>query len=868
MSAWSSFTIHKVTLEWVVLSTTTEDIKDARQLVAEFGAGWNLGNSLDIMQTDASETALKNRETTQEIINEVAKIGFKSVRITASWEYHADSSGKIKTDYLNRVKEVVDYVLKAGMNAVLDYHHPVIAADKSSLTDPTAAIKATGLRTVSEYWAQIATAFKDYDQRLSFEILNEPRDRGQYYANAEIWTGCKEVAEILNEYNAKAIEVIRQTGSNNPNRLLILPTYANSTGETACKYFALPENAGNVAIAVHSYTPHDFAFGGDLNYVTFSRQEYNELEEIISDIYDRLSGFGVPVIITETGATNKYNKDERAKWAYAFTSLAAKYNIPCFIWDNGVKDTANTSNPYQEAFGLLNRTVGGDLEWFYPDIAKEFIRGAGKSGSDDDTTEDITFISEETNPTYDGSWTNFELKLTNTAKINSGDKLELVFKSAFVNGSGTAVEKAYNIYVGESLVSSGNTPIPDGNDPVVITCVFTENYSAADIYFRYRYGKPIPCISAVLKRASSDPDQPEVEEDVTFIDKETNPTYDSSWTNYELKLTNTAKINSGDKLELVFKSAFVNGSGAAVEKAYNIYVGEKLVASGNAPIPDGDNPVVITCVFTENYAAADIYFRYQYGKPIPCVSAVLKRVGNDGNAKKLNFYDENGNIIAELSDKDYSVTDTSVLPVYSVTNKIFVGWKIGENLYRAGANVSAETVKTNDDVYAMAIEFKTLSDAYFRIGETAGVSGIAFDTAFNTSEYEKIKNFVTEYGTLILPTETLNGKDFTLENFIADKTVLKVKSTSATVKDGTTTFRGAIFSLKKANYNRKFSARGYLTVKYADNSIQNFYSETAAENSVAYMAHYYKTQQNAAYLKLSDDKKAIVDAYAAAYSGE
>ncbi len=403
ISAWTAFTIHGISIEWVILSSS-DNIKNAEQLISEFGAGWNLGNSLEVSQVNGSETAWGNRETTQEIIDYVAQKGFKSVRINASWEYHADSSGVIAATYMERVKTVVDYVLNAGMNAVLDYHHPYYEKynDQTSV-DTSLPAKATGLATISNYWSQIASAFKNYDQRLSFEILNEPRDRAHYYSDVDIWSGCYDSVSVLNEYNAKAVEVIRGTGFKNADRLLLLPTYANSTGETACRYFSLPENAGNVAIAVHAYAPHEFAFTGNLDHIEFTEAEYTALENVISAAYNRLSRFNVPIVITETGATNKLNQQARTKWAFAYTSIASKYNIPCFLWDNGIKDTSNNSyNPYYEAFGMLNRSKNSDiLEWYYPEIVEAFISGAENSDSEYDDYDSTEIFA---NGNYSGTF--------------------------------------------------------------------------------------------------------------------------------------------------------------------------------------------------------------------------------------------------------------------------------------------------------------------------------------------------------------------------------------------------------------------------------------------------------------------------------
>ena len=233
----------------------------------------------------------------------------------------------------------------------------------------------------------------------------------------------------------------------------------------------------------------------------------------------------------------------------------------------------------------------------------------------------------------------------------------------------------------------------------------------------------------------------------------------------------------------------------------------------------------------------------------------------NNKTKTITFYDGNKNKIETLSTA-YSTVD-GVLPDYTAVGKVFIGWQSADGkLYAAGAAVTAETPA---ELYAAAIEFATQDGAYIRVGENADMSGIRFDTTFNAAEYTAIKNFVTEYGTLILPKDFLTeGKDFTLENFEVDKTILKIKSTvSTTGEDGVTTYRGAIFEINEANYNRYFAARGYFTVKYTNGETKNFYSAAYANNSIANVAkEFIKT---AGYQGLSDEQKSIVDAYAAKY---
>ena len=300
---------------------------------------------------------------------------------------------------------------------------------------------------------------------------------------------------------------------------------------------------------------------------------------------------------------------------------------------------------------------------------------------------------------------------------------------------------------------------------------------------------------------------------------------------YGVEIPSSYSVKSGDKIKATYTVS-------ATSKVIEVLIGGvKLPSTIWASSETG----TYEYTFTESYSGNIVFGAWSTDFTIESV------------------YDENGGVIESLSSVEYDVAAENVLPEYSAAGKLFIGWKIGEGLYPAGGVFD---VATTDSATAAAIEFGT-NGAYFRIGETASVSGIRFDTEFSAQDYANIGNFVTEYGTLILPEDTLSGKELTLENFVAHETVLKVKSTTATTADGKTSYRGAILSIKGTNYNRTFAARGYITVAFSDGSTKNFYSATTAENSVASMAASFMGSEG--YNQLGEEQKAIVRAYAEAY---
>src|ERR1035437_4862715 len=80
----------------------------AVQLAAKMGLGLNLGNT---MEAPGGETGWGSPVITENIIKFMKQSGFNTIRIPCAWYGHMDNAtdAHIRTDWLNRVKEVVGY---------------------------------------------------------------------------------------------------------------------------------------------------------------------------------------------------------------------------------------------------------------------------------------------------------------------------------------------------------------------------------------------------------------------------------------------------------------------------------------------------------------------------------------------------------------------------------------------------------------------------------------------------------------------------------------------------------------------------------------------------------------------------------------
>lgn len=189
-----------------------DKMKSAKEVASEMGIGWNLGNTFDshgdwiVEETEGSvkdfETAWKNPVTTKAMIDKVKEAGFKTVRIPITWKQHMGKAPNYTVDeaWMDRINEVVDYVIDDGLYAIIDVHHD------EEWCIPTAVAKEKSKEQLEALWTQIATRFKEYDSHLIFETLNEPRVIG---SELEWMGGSSEEREAVNELNEAALKTIR-----------------------------------------------------------------------------------------------------------------------------------------------------------------------------------------------------------------------------------------------------------------------------------------------------------------------------------------------------------------------------------------------------------------------------------------------------------------------------------------------------------------------------------------------------------------------------------------------------------------------------------------------------------------------------------
>ena len=313
--------------------------------VADMGSGFNLGNSLESTCTDGSvngldlETYWENPKISKAMIEEIAKAGFQTIRIPVTWDVHMDEKGQIDAAWMDRVQEVVDAALDTGMYVILNAHH-------DTWYIPSKENEAYAKEMMEKVWSQIAEQFAEYDEKLLFEGMNEPRLIG---TDVE-WAGeSKENDQIVDELNQLFVDTVRNSGGNNRGRYLLVTSYADAI--ESIDRFTMPKGT-HLIVTVHAYKPYAFAMD-ETGTAVWEPGLTQEIKGFMDNLQRRFTSKGIPVIIGEFGSIDKNNLNDREQWLKDYITLASEADVMYIWWDEG--------GPSQETYGryrIFDRETG------------------------------------------------------------------------------------------------------------------------------------------------------------------------------------------------------------------------------------------------------------------------------------------------------------------------------------------------------------------------------------------------------------------------------------------------------------------------------------------------------------------------------
>lgn len=346
--AWEEHAIDNIVSVTFNVYRATYTEQSAADAVRAMGLGFNFGNTLEANNSaiannldDISryETCWQQRPITRAQLDFLHQQGFGAVRIPITWAQHLNADGDIDEAFMQRVEQVVDDALAAGLYCIINVQHDTadgafawIKADTDNHTANQARYK--------HLWTQIATRLNDRPAQLLFEAYNEMLD-----ASGNWWEGAVSQAsyDALNAYAQDFVDAVRATGGNNLTRNLVVTPYAAHNNQKSIDAFVIPIDPaqGHIIAEAHSYDPYDWIN----QHGAWDTQCQQEIDAMFARLSARYAKDGVPFIIGEFGTHGNNQQSVTATSSTAliqaaadqaaqFTRLAKQYSSAAFYWMN------------------------------------------------------------------------------------------------------------------------------------------------------------------------------------------------------------------------------------------------------------------------------------------------------------------------------------------------------------------------------------------------------------------------------------------------------------------------------------------------------------------------------------------------------
>ena len=346
IGAWQTYDLDKIeNITFAVFHKGDYKEESAVNAVKNMGIGTNFGNCTDVvaMWMNMNSNSVTDFEkawgqvpTTKPMVDFLKKNGFNSVRIPVTWFQHMKKDGTVDEAWMNRIQEIVDYVIDNGMYCILNVHHDT-GADSDDVKHWIKADEANYNENKEKFeylWTQIATRFKNYDHHLVFEGYNEMLDANN------TWNAPKDASSYkgLNGYAQSFVNAVRATGGNNATRNLIVNTYAAACGNDVLNNLTIPTDKveGHIAVEVHTYSPWDWFAKGK-----WDASCSKEIADMFTRLNSKFISKGIPCIIGEYGThgSKSVSKNSSASEIQAAADQAADivkqakaYGVATFYW--------------------------------------------------------------------------------------------------------------------------------------------------------------------------------------------------------------------------------------------------------------------------------------------------------------------------------------------------------------------------------------------------------------------------------------------------------------------------------------------------------------------------------------------------------
>ncbi len=316
------------------------------EFVRQMGAGYNLGNTLEATggkypSIARYETSWGNPATTRGMIEKIASLGFRSLRLPVAWSNLMAEDFTIHPDLMNRVEEITNWALEFGMTVVINIHWDGGWHDKFYDKYEWAMAKYEAI------WTQVAERFKNHSHKVVFESFNEvawPKIFNPYGGLAGVTEKARPAYDLLNQINQRFTDLVRASGGNNETRFLLIAGYNTDIELTNHPYFQMPADpAEHCMISVHYYHPWDFVgLEKDASYAPMRKtwgtpKDMLDLRRFLS-MMKNFTDKGYGVVLGEYSVAAGIDLKEKFSvhlWNTTVTRTALSMGICPMFWDNG-----------------------------------------------------------------------------------------------------------------------------------------------------------------------------------------------------------------------------------------------------------------------------------------------------------------------------------------------------------------------------------------------------------------------------------------------------------------------------------------------------------------------------------------------------
>ena len=331
----------------------------AVEMTRLMGNGINLGNTMEACNNGVRggnvsdspqfyETYWGQPVTTPEMLRAMKAAGFDTLRIPVAWMTNAAHLDRgdwtISEKYMDRVEEIVNYALDAGMFVIINDHWD--GGWWGMFGSDTEETRNLAMEAYTGMWKQLAERFGKYDRRVIFESANEElgssfdQNSPLYCSDslAHIMTD-DERYTLANSINQVFVDTVRAGGGNNEDRFLLIAGYNTDIEHTFDNRFRMPRDSAEsrLMVSVHYYGPWSYCGASSAKGATLwgKKSDFRTMYADLSRM-KKFTGAGYGVVIGEYGALTGGDgvmKKNAPAYHEAFLNCCDALDLGNCLWD-------------------------------------------------------------------------------------------------------------------------------------------------------------------------------------------------------------------------------------------------------------------------------------------------------------------------------------------------------------------------------------------------------------------------------------------------------------------------------------------------------------------------------------------------------